>query len=133
MHMTNTTPPVGEPQAPLTASALQTGEAPLKGWDWGASGVPWAWTLYHKAWGWFVLSLFLPFVTQIILGIMGHNIAWRSVEWRDAEEFIRSQQRWRTVGIVTLIIIGAWFVLMMIGMGVIWAIALSQGAFRNLH
>jgi hypothetical protein len=96
-------------------------EPPVKSFNWGAAGLPQPWSLYHRQWAWFALSLFMPLIASIVLGFLGNKIAWESGVWRDAEEFIRSNERWRLAGLVTVVMMSV----LMLMIGIFYAVVLG--------
>lgn len=82
----------------------------IKRWNWGAAGLTWIWGVYYGVW--ISLLVFIPLVNiimWIILGIKGNEWAWRAEKWKNTEEFIASQKKWRPLGI-------AFFVLGVLGL-----------------
>ena len=102
-------------------------EPPIRGFNWGAAGLPQPWTLYHRQWAWFILALLAPLIASITLGFLGNRVSWESGQWRDADEFVRSNERWRLAGLVTIIMTCAILLIVAVVMVLIWGTALMAG------
>lgn len=77
----------------------------LDKWNWGAAGLPWIWGSCYGVW--IGLLSFIPllnWVWWIVMGIKGNEWAWQKIEWKDEEEFIRTQNKWKPWGIAAFAI-----------------------------
>lgn len=77
----------------------------IKKWNWGAAGMLWIWGINHLVW--ISLISLIPIVNIImilILGIKGNKLAWKKQKWESVEKFLAYQKKWKTIGIVFLII-----------------------------
>jgi len=73
----------------------------LRGFNWGAFFLNWAWGLFNRtpiALLTFVpiIGIFMPFV----LGIKGNAWAWRNKRWESVEQFKTVQRRWAFAGLI---------------------------------
>lgn len=73
-------------------------------WNWGAFFWTWVWGIRFGVWKSFLI--FIPIFNifwWFILGAKGSEWAWRSYNWRNIEEFQRSQRRWALSGLIVLV------------------------------
>lgn len=118
------TPPVLSPldqSLPLAGNTSGTrGPVPKDvakmGWCWGAFGLHFFWAAANRVW-WVlpvmiicvigvaasVLVNILSFVLLIILGLKGHEMAWRARKFDSLEQFQDTMKVWRTWGIAMVI------------------------------
>lgn len=97
-------------------------------WNWGAAFQLFAFGIVNKAY--MCLLGLIPVLNAfwwIVAGIYGGRWAWDSGEFRTADELERSLKGWNRLGIVTLIIIGAMFIIYLIFGAVIVASIAAQG------
>ena len=76
----------------------------VKGWNWGAFGLPVIWGLYHGVW--ISLLSFIPIfgiAFNIYLGLEGNELAWKKNKWVSTEQFRKSQRKWMIWGILGFI------------------------------
>ncbi len=79
--------------------------AEIKGWNWGAAGLPLVWGLSHSVWLCLIgLIPIVNWVWWIVMGVMGNEWAWRKEQWESVEEFKRVQRKWMPWGIVFFIL-----------------------------
>ncbi len=115
-------PPTNQPvygQPAVNTSGMK-GDVPpeiaaLK-WNWGASGLPFLWTVSHKmTWGWALLLvnilsrvpgvgivfIVLSLVVGVYLGLNGHKMAWQNRRFEGGvEQFLQVQSRWLPWGLI---------------------------------
>ncbi len=82
----------------------------IKGWSWGAFGIPIMWGIYHRAWVtlWGLLLIGAPFILvgmlwQVYVGVKGNEWAWRKNTWESVEQFKAAQHKWKPWGIVLFV------------------------------
>ncbi len=76
----------------------------VKGWNWGAFGLPVIWGLYHGVW--ISLLSFIPIfgiAFNIYLGLEGNELAWKKNKWVSTEQFRKFQGKWMIWGILGFI------------------------------
>ena len=93
-------------------------------WNWGAFLMTWIWAIGNRLWIWVVIalgaiaisiipsennktawvSLICQGVISVILGVKGSEWAWKSKKWESIEQFKKTQEKWRTWGIVFSIV-----------------------------
>lgn len=67
----------------------------IKGFSWAAFLWNWIWAIGNNTW--IGLLVFVPFVGQImifILGIYGNEWAWKNKHWDSIEAFKKTQKKW---------------------------------------
>ena len=77
----------------------------IKGWNWGAAGLPFIWGMYHHVW--ISLLKFVPIVGWIwwiVMGLKGNEWAWRKNYWVSVEQFKATQRKWMPWGIAFFIL-----------------------------
>lgn len=77
----------------------------VKGWNWGAFGLPVIWGLYYSVW--ISLLCLIPLVSipvRIYLGIKGNELAWKKNKWISVNDLHKAQRKWRVWGIIAFII-----------------------------
>lgn len=87
----------------------------IKGWNWGAFLLPYAWIFTNKTW--IGLLVFVPtggWVMAFALGAKGNEWAWKSRHWRSIEQFKAHQRGWAIAGLffgvpITWLFISAMF------------------------
>ena len=74
--------------------------AEIKGMNWGAFWLWFAWGPYHKAW--IALAVLVPVIVSLLvlfyLLFKGNEMAWRRKNWDSIEQFKESQHRWSVWG-----------------------------------
>ncbi|MFI3321922.1 MAG: hypothetical protein R3Y50_05300 [Rikenellaceae bacterium] len=85
----------------------------IKKWNWGAFLCGWIWAVFNGIY-WPLLMIVLgliPYIgwglvlgLSISLGRQGNEWAWKAGNWNDAEEFLKSQEKWITVGVILFVI-----------------------------
>ncbi|MDO8617528.1 MAG: hypothetical protein Q7N87_01390 [Candidatus Uhrbacteria bacterium] len=77
----------------------------IRGWNWGAAGLPFIWGVYHHIW--ISLLKFVPFVGLIwwiVMGIKGNEWAWRKNDWVSVAQFKETQRKWMPWGIAFFVL-----------------------------
>lgn len=73
----------------------------IKGWNWGALGLPWIWGIYYSVW--ISLLALIPVFNLIwifVLAVKGNEWSWRNRKWQNVEQFKASQEKWKIWGII---------------------------------
>lgn len=103
-----TMPPPPAGYAPGYAQQPMPYECPLelRGWNWGAFGIPLIWAAAMNQWLWFALC-FVPCVNIVVpfyLGAKGSELAWQSRAWSSPQHFQATQDVWMKWGIAIFIL-----------------------------
>ena len=91
----------------------------LSGWNWGAFLLNWVWGLGNNTF--IALLMFVPpatFVMPFVLGTKGNQWAWAHNTWESTEHFRKVQRVWAWVGVATVTVIPAFF--LVVFLGVVW-------------
>lgn len=77
----------------------------IKGWNWGAAGLPIIWGLAHRVWiGLLNLIPVVNVVWWIVMGLKGSEWAWRKEQWISVADFKEYQQKWKIWGIIFFVL-----------------------------
>lgn len=99
----DSTVPAGDPRSGKGKDAIIPPE--IKGWNWGAAGIPTVWGVYHLSI--FTVLAFIPVISWfwwIVMGIKGNEWAWRNITWESVEAFQKSQARWKFWGMLGILL-----------------------------
>ena len=72
--------------------------------NWGAFFLGWVWAAAMESVTGVLLSIFLGFVGNLIIGFRGNKMAWQAREFKDLEDFIWIQEEWTRWGLIVFII-----------------------------
>lgn len=111
-----------------------TGEVPesVKGWNWGAAGLPWIWGCWHRV-GLAALR-FVPIVGMfwfIAMGLKGSEWAWRATPWASEEAFKKHQDAWKIPGMIFFALMVLSFVAQILAVGLFSVESLLDPASRG--
>lgn len=71
------------------------------GWNWGGLLLGWLWALGNKLpWSITIISIFFPFIMNIVLGLKGNKWAWQYKRWLNVEHFFYVQRKWKVWGFI---------------------------------
>ncbi|MDP7109455.1 MAG: zinc ribbon domain-containing protein [Dehalococcoidales bacterium] len=76
----------------------------IRVWSWGAFALGWIWGIGNNVW--LALLGLLPFgypIMAVVLGLKGHEWAWRSKRYDSLEQFMTTQDTWSRWGVWVLI------------------------------
>ena len=76
----------------------------IRVWNWGAFALGWIWGIGNNVW--LALLGLLPFgypIMAVVLGLKGHEWAWRSKRYDSLEQFMTTQDTWSRWGVWVLI------------------------------
>ncbi len=76
----------------------------IRVWNWGAFALGWIWGIGNNVW--LALLGLLPFgypIMAVVLGLKGHEWAWRSKRYDSLEQFMITQDTWSRWGVWVLI------------------------------
>jgi len=73
--------------------------------NWGAFFLGWIWAAAMESVTGVLLSIFLGFIGNLILGFHGNKMAWQAREFEDSEDFIRVQEEWTKWGLIVFIVV----------------------------
>ena len=76
----------------------------IRVWSWGAFALGWIWGIGNNVW--LALLGLLPFgypIMAVVLGLKGHEWAWRSKRYDSLEQFMITQDTWSRWGVWVLI------------------------------
>ena len=94
----------------------------IKKWNWGAFAFTFFWGIGNQVY--ISLLCLIPFVNIVmifVLGAKGNEWAWKNNNYRDVEEFQKTQSTWNRAGLVWFIvtvIIVVIYIIMMVTLGV---------------
>jgi hypothetical protein len=71
------------------------------GWNWGAFLFGWIWALGNNLPGTTILlSFFIPYIMNFVLGAKGNKWAWQYKCWESIEHFQSVQRKWKVWGFI---------------------------------
>jgi len=77
----------------------------LKSWSWGAAAFSIIWGIFNGVWiSFLALVPFVSMIWWIVLGVKGHEWAFKAKHWNSPEEFMQTQRRWNVAGKVLFLI-----------------------------